>query len=139
MKPKIFQYDRLIKSEDLNHHQTLFAGRCAEWFVEAGFIAVASVLPAGNIVCLKVHGMTFTAPLYPGDIACFESRIVKVGRTSVTVYVSLHTVEDAEPIISGFITFVHVNSEGQSEPHGLSLELETDVDYLLHQQALELT
>ena len=33
---------RLIKSEDLNHHGTLFAGRCAEWFVESGFIAVAA-------------------------------------------------------------------------------------------------
>ncbi len=139
MKPQIFQYDRLIKSEDLNHHRTLFAGRCAEWFIEAGFIAVASVLPAGNIVCLKVHGMTFTAPLYPGDIACFESRIVKVGRTSVTVYVSLHTVVDADPVITGFITFVHVNSEGKSEPHGLTLELETEVDFMLHQRALELT
>ena len=31
----------LVKSEDLNHHRTLFAGRGAEWLVEAGFIAAA--------------------------------------------------------------------------------------------------
>ncbi len=139
MKPETFRYDRLIKSEDLNHHQTLFAGRCAEWFVEAGFIAVASVLPAGNIVCLKVHGMTFSAPLHPGDIACFESRIVKVGRTSVAVYVSLHTLKSSDPLVSGFITFVHVNGDGKSTPHGLTLELETEMDRELHQQALGLT
>jgi len=29
---------RLVKSEDLNHHGTLFAGRTAEWFVESGRI-----------------------------------------------------------------------------------------------------
>jgi acyl-CoA hydrolase len=139
MKSQIFNYDRLIKSEDLNHHKTLFAGRCAEWFVEAGFIAAASVLPAGNIVCLKVHGLMFTAPLKPGDIACFESRIVKVGRTSLTTYISLAAQKKSNPVISGFITFVHVNSEGESEPHGLELKLETEEEYRLHQQALGLS
>jgi acyl-CoA hydrolase len=139
MKSQVFNYDRLIKSEDLNHHKTLFAGRCAEWFVEAGFIAAASVLPAGNIVCLKVHGLMFTAPLKAGDIACFESRIVKAGRTSLTTYISLSAQKKSDPVISGFSTFVHVNSNGESEPHGLELELETEEDYRLHQQALGLS
>jgi hypothetical protein len=35
---------RLVKSEDLNHHGTLFAGRTAEWFVESGFLPVFSGL-----------------------------------------------------------------------------------------------
>ncbi|MDY6874337.1 MAG: hotdog domain-containing protein [Chloroflexota bacterium] len=138
MKPEIFHYDRLIKSEDLNHHGTLFAGRCAEWFVEAGFIAVASVLPAANIVCLKVHGMTFSRPMRPGEIARFSSRVVLVGRTSLTVYVSLATRATTLPAVSGFITFVHVDKQGQSKPHGLSLDLETDEEIALHQQALGL-
>jgi hypothetical protein len=42
-------------------------------------------------------------------------------------------------VISGFITFVHVNSEGESEPHGLELKLETEEEYRLHQQALGLS
>jgi acyl-CoA hydrolase len=59
MKPQMSLYDRLVKSENLNHHGTQFAGRSAEWFVEARFIATASALPAQNIVRLKIHGMTF--------------------------------------------------------------------------------
>ena len=43
MKSQIYHYDRLVKSEDLNHHGTLFAGRSAEWFVEAGFIAAGAL------------------------------------------------------------------------------------------------
>lgn len=31
---KEFKISHLIKSEDLNHHGTLFAGRTAEWLVE---------------------------------------------------------------------------------------------------------
>ena len=139
MRAKKFHYDRLVKSEDLNHHRTLFAGRGAEWFIEAGFIAVASVLPADTIVCYKVHGMTFSKPIHPGEIACFESQIVKVGRTSLAVYVSLHTLKHSEKLLEGFITFVHINNEGKSEPHGLTLELETEEELLLNQQAQNLT
>jgi acyl-CoA hydrolase len=135
MEPKIFNYDRLVKSEDLNHHQTLFAGRCSEWFVEAGFIAVASVLPASNIVCVQIHGLTFTSPLKSGDIACFESKIVYTGRTSVIVYVAIKDQKNRSTLVRGFITFVHVNQNGKSLPHGLSLELTNPEDIELNQEA----
>ncbi len=138
MRPKTFRYDRLVKSEDLNHHRTLFAGRCAEWFVEAGFIAVASVLPASNIVCLKIHGMAFTKPLTSGDIACFESRIVYTGRSSIKVYVTLKENNKDETILDGFITFVHVNDQGNPQPHDLKLELTDPQDLSLNQFASKL-
>jgi len=135
MEPKIFNYDRLVKSEDLNHHRTLFAGRCSEWFVEAGFIAVASVLPARNIVCVKIHGLTFTSPLKSGDIACFESKIVYTGRTSVIVYIAVKDHKNGSTLVRGFITFVHVDQNGKSLPHGLTLELTNPEDIELNKQA----
>ncbi|MFN2304480.1 MAG: acyl-CoA thioesterase [Anaerolineales bacterium] len=122
MKPRVYYYDRLVKSEDLNHHQTLFAGRCAEWFVEAGFIAVASTLPPNHIVCLKIHGLTFTRPIHPGDIVRFESKILEAGTSSIKVNVSLFLHDVDEPIVSGNITFIHVNDQGRAEPHGLVIE-----------------
>lgn len=128
IKIKTFHYDRLVKSEDLNHHRTLFAGRCAEWFVEAGFIAVASVLPASSIVCLKIHGLSFTQPMLSGDIASFESRIVYTGKSSMRVYVALHNQECDHMIVEGFITFIHVDEEGKPLPHGLTLKLVSDQD-----------
>jgi len=135
MQPQTFHYDRLVKSEDLNHHGTLFAGRSAEWFVEAGFIAAASALPAENVVCLKVHGLTFTHPIRAGEIACLESKIVYTGRTSLVVYVQLTVQGWNEPMLTGFITFVHINDTGKAEPHGLTLELTTNEDQRLNQQA----
>jgi acyl-CoA hydrolase len=138
MQPKIFRYDRLIKSEDLNHHRTLFAGRCAEWFVEAGFIAVASVLPASNIVCLKIHGLAFTQPLTSGDIACFESKIVYTGTSSIKVYVVLKQDGQEKPVVEGFITFVHVDDDGQTKPHRISLELTDPGDIALNKRAAKL-
>ncbi len=79
---------RLIKSEDLNHHGTLFAGRTAEWFVESGFIASTSLLDPKNVVCLKVHGMHFTSPANPGEVLKFDSKIVYTGRSSLVAYIT---------------------------------------------------
>ena len=42
---KNYYTTRLVKSEDLNHHGTLFAGRMSEWFVEeARIIEIAKNL-----------------------------------------------------------------------------------------------
>jgi acyl-CoA hydrolase len=123
MEPRTYKSDRLVKSEDLNHHRTLFAGRCAEWFVEAGFIAAASVLPPDEIVCLKIHGLEFTRPVRSGDIARFESKLIRTGRSSLTVHVTLAAPHLDKPIVQGFITFVHVDADGRSKPHGLTLTL----------------
>ena len=38
---KKYYATHLVKSEDLNHHGTLFAARTASWFVESAFIAAA--------------------------------------------------------------------------------------------------
>jgi len=137
--PETFHYDRLVKGEDLNHHRTLFAGRSAEWFVEAGFIAVASVLPAENIVCVKIHGMEFTQPIYPGEIARFESRMVYTGRTSIRVHVTIKRLNETVPILEGFITFVNVDEYGKSAPHHLELDIKIPEDFRLNQIAAELS
>lgn len=113
---------RLVKSEDLNHHGTLFAGRMAEWFVENCFIcgAMETERPE-NIVCMNIHGLSFNSPVKKGDIVNMESYIAKVGRTSFTVYGKI-TRNNSESIVAdGFITFVFVDNNGKSMPHSIVL------------------
>jgi acyl-CoA hydrolase len=86
------------------------------------------------IVCLKIHGLTFTKPLQSGDIACFESKIVYAGTSSIKVYVALRENDQDAPIVEGFITFVHVDDAGQTKPHGLILELTDPEDIALNVQ-----
>lgn len=130
---------RLVKSEDLNHHGTLFAGRCAEWFVESGFITVASKLDPRMVVCLKIHGMEFLHPVKLGSVLTFESRIVNVGRSTIVVYVKSFESKTPERIYSdGFITFCHVDEETRACPHGLSVDPETPEELELNATAKEL-
>jgi acyl-CoA hydrolase len=123
----------LVKSEDLNHHRTLYAGRTAEWFVETGFVAAASLLPAHEIVCLKIHGMEFLQPVRAGEIADFRGKVVFTGRSSLIAYVAMHVQERL--IVEGFITFIHVDEEGNARPHGITIEPQTDEERLLNTRA----
>ncbi|MDR1758240.1 MAG: acyl-CoA thioesterase [Bacteroidales bacterium] len=129
---------KMIKSEDLNHHGTLFAGRCSEWFVESSFIAASMALNPVNIVCLKIHGLEFLHPSRLGAILCFESQIVHAGRSSLTVYTKVFETKTAHLIhLDGFVTFCHIDSNGKSAPHGLILEPQTEEEKALFEKACQ--
>jgi len=138
IEPKSVYSTRLVKSEDLNHHGTLFAGRTAEWFVESGFIAAASLLNPKSVVCLKVHGLYFSKPVHPGQILNFISKIVYAGRSSLVSYVHVIKEGEAEPYVSGFITFIHVNENTESTPHNLEITPKTKEDIELFERAKNL-
>jgi len=129
---------RLVKSEDLNHHGTLFAGRTAEWFVESGFIAVASLLNPQNVVCLKIHGMYFTKPAKSGDVLKFSSKVVFAGRSSITSYVYVENNGAGKPLVDGFVTFIHVDENTKPAPHFLEISPETEADRILYETAKNL-
>jgi acyl-CoA hydrolase len=132
---KIISYKayHLIKQDDLNHHSTLYAGRCADWFVESGFIAAASLSKPENIVCLKIHGLVFAKPARLGDILCFESKIVLAGRSSLMEHVQVEKTGDI--LLEGYITFIHVDAEGNPIPHGITLEYSSPADTQLMEEA----
>ncbi len=126
----------LVKGEDLNHHGTLFAGRGAEWLVEAGFIAASNVLPAKYLLCMKIHGMQFRRPVEPGEVVRFSAAVVFTGRSRLITYIRAET--KGELTVEGFITFVYVDDEGRSRPHGLTVEAVSEEEQELQRQASEL-
>ncbi|HBO34915.1 MAG TPA: acyl-CoA thioesterase [Anaerolineaceae bacterium] len=126
----------LVKGEDLNHHRTLYAGRGAEWLVEAGFIAASNLVPPEYVLCLKIHGMTFTRPVLPGEVVRYDSRIVWTGRSRLIAYIRATT--KGELTVDGFITFVYVDDNGKSRPHGITIEAETPEEIEIQRRASEL-
>lgn len=120
---KEYKCARLVKSEDLNHHGTLFAGRTAEWFVESAFIAAASLMgDPRNVVCINIHGLIFKSPVQRGEIITFTSKVVNLGKTSITVYAKVYSeLKDMTPV-DGYLTFISVDENGHKVPHGLVLD-----------------
>lgn len=136
MKMKTLTIHHLVKGEDLNHHRTLYAGRGAEWLVEAGFIAASDLLSPEYVLCLKIHGMVFSRPVIPGEVVRFDARIVLTGRSRLVAYVRATTKEDLT--VDGFITFVYIDDEGRSRAHGLTIEAETPEEIEIQERAKQL-
>ena len=129
----------LVKSEDLNHHGTLFAGRSAEWFVESGFIAAAALTRPESIVCLKIHGMTYSRPVRRGEVVRFDSRIVLTGKSRIVAQIQMRGREPDDLIVDGFITFVNVDENGKALPHGVVVAAETAEEQAVQEKARNLS
>ena len=115
----------LVKSVNLNHHGTLYAGQMAEWLVEVGFMTARAALRCDprRLVCIRLHGMDFRKSVASGATLVLEGRVVHVGRTSLSVHVQAHLIDhpDSDPLpTEGFVTFVHLE-EGRATPHGLEV------------------
>ena len=136
MDVQTFITHHLVKSEDLNHHGTLYAGRSAEWFVESGFTAAASLTKPDNIVCMQIHGMSFSRPVRRGEIVRFESKVVHTGRSRMVTYIRMMANEFK--VVDGFITFVHVDADGKALPHGIEITPTRDEDKELQAMAIKL-
>jgi len=132
----VFTSVHLVKGEDLNHHGTLYAGRTAEWFVESGFISAASMTKPENIVCLKIHGMTFTRPVHKGELPVFSSRVVLTGESKIVSLIEVRVLDKL--VVRGFITFIHVDQDGKPLPHGLLFQPSTPEEVALHEEASKL-
>lgn len=137
MKPAYSQ--RLIKLADLNHHQTFFAGRCSEWFLESSYFAVAQYVDTKDTVLLVLHGINFRFPIFAGDIVTYESKVVSVGTSTLTVYTKMYRSREPEKTAAeGFATFAYLDEKHHSRPHGIVIEPENDDERALQQEAIEL-
>jgi acyl-CoA hydrolase len=138
MKLKVHIINRLVKGDDLNHHGTLFAGKTAMWFVEAGFIAAASLTKPESIVCLNIHGMLFMKPIHNGSIIRFESKVVLAGNTRLVSYIKVVDNSNDDFLVDGFITFVHVDKNAERIAHGIVINPTEPDDLALQKKAKNL-
>lgn len=127
---KNYKISHLVKSEDLNHHGTLFAGRSAEWLVEAAFVAAAAQHGRPqDIVCVNIHGFTFKKPISRGDVVTFNARIARTGTTSMTVYVKVLSEIFGTTHVDGFLTFVSIDPDGDGKKaHGIVMDAPQDAE-----------
>lgn len=92
----------------------------------------------GQVTTLSIDRILFKEPIRVGELVEVRSRVVRVGRTSMSVLANVY----AEHIASGvrrhtnecWLTFVHLDDEGNPVPVP-PLLLETDEDRLLSEVA----
>lgn len=92
----------------------------------------------GQCTTLSIDRILFKEPIRVGELVEVRSRVVHVGRTSLSVLADVY----AEAIASGvrrhtnecWLTFVHLGDDGSPAPVP-PLELETQEDRLMHDLA----
>lgn len=106
--------------KETNHHGTIFGG------VILSYIDVAGAIEAKRyclqmVVTVAMKEVVFVEPVYVGDLISFYTRIVRVGRTSITVEVKVvATREDFHKsrmqVTDAVVTYVAVDKNREAEP-----------------------
>ena len=107
---------------DTNAHGTIFGG----WVMAQ--VDVAGSIPAweraqGPVVTVAVNSFVFKEPVYVGDLVSFYGRVVRVGRTSITVDVEVFAQrgrrtgsKEAVKVTEAQLTYVAVDDQRRPRP-----------------------
>jgi acyl-CoA thioesterase YciA len=106
---------------DTNAHGTIFGG----WVMAQ--VDIAGSIPAweraaGPVVTVAVNSFLFREPVFVGDLVSFYARVLKVGRTSITVDVEVFAQRGREgrsavvKVTEAQLTYVAVDAERNPRP-----------------------
>ncbi len=114
----------IVFPDHCNHLGGLFGGQALAWMDKAAFLA-ASRFAGRTVVTARSDRIDFRASVQLGDIVELRACVVGVGRSSMTVRVSLlrESTPGAEPEVAttGEFVMVSVDVEGQPVPVGRTL------------------
>jgi acyl-CoA thioesterase YciA len=105
---------------DTNAHGTIFGGAILSHIDLAGGIA-ASRQASRNFVTRAMRGVEFIAPVYVGDVVSFYASVLRQGKTSITIKVSVEAERGREPrqrvkVTEAEVIYVAVDETGKPTP-----------------------
>ena len=102
---------------DTNAHGTIFGGVILSHIDLAGGVAAARTA-SKKFVTRAMRGVEFIAPVYVGDVVSFYTAVLREGRTSVTIKVSVEAERGREPrrwvkVTEAEVVYVAVDESGK--------------------------
>ena len=110
----------IMMPKDTNALGTIFGGVILSYIDQAGAVEAHRTVP-GRIVTESMREVVFHAPVFVGDLVSFFTRTQRVGKTSVTVEVTVEA-ERGHPggpkvkVTEAEMVFVHVGQDGRPLP-----------------------
>ena len=109
----------IMMPRDTNPHGTIFGGVILSYIDQAGAIgARREVIRAGGpppvLVTVAMNRVEFHQPVLVGDVVRFLTRLVRMGRTSITVHVSVE-VERGQQVLQvteAEVVYVGIDPQG---------------------------
>ncbi len=109
----------LVFPKDTNYHGTAFGGWVLALMDKAG--SVAAVRHArGSVVTARSDAVDFHLPIRVGDAVALDARVIRVGRSSMTVQVDVYREDMAsgeqQLATSGLFVYVALDENGRPRP-----------------------
>jgi len=110
----------MMMPRDTNPNGTIFGGVILSYLDQAGAEGAKRV-GAERIVTVAMKEVIFHEPVFVGDLVSFYEKVIRIGRTSVTVEVTVEASrrwnrEESVRVTQAEITYVNINPEGQPVP-----------------------
>ncbi len=110
----------VMMPKDTNAHGTIFGGVIMSYIDQAAAVE-AKRQGAGFIVTVAMREVVFHEPVLVGDLVSFYTRLVRMGRTSITVSVEVVSQRDthgAAPVkvTEAEVTFVNLDQKRRPIP-----------------------
>lgn len=101
------------------HRGILHGGPAMDWLAKAGFAAATRHARCG-IVMAASERLDFLAPAHAGEVVEVDARVVKTGRSSLTVEAQMHAENpetgERRHCTSASLVFVAIDEQGRSVP-----------------------
>jgi acyl-CoA thioesterase YciA len=109
----------VMMPRDTNPHGTIFGGVLLSYIDQAGAIGARhEIAKAGGelpaLVTVAINRVEFKMPVLVGDVVRFNTRLVRIGRTSITmdVQVEAERGRDLLQVTDAEIVYVGVEAQG---------------------------
>jgi acyl-CoA thioesterase YciA len=105
----------VMMPKDTNAHGTIFGGVILSYIDQAAAVA-AKRHGAGFIVTVAMREVVFHQPVYVGDLVSFYTRLVRIGKTSITVAVDVFSQSEEGrdkrvKVTEAEVTFVNLDED----------------------------
>ena len=108
----------LMMPRETNAHGTIFGGIILSYIDQAGAVGAVEA-GCGRVVTVAMDKVEFHQPVYVGDVVSFFTEVVRRGRTSMTMRVTVcaqrvKTRADDQVIVTeAQVTYVNVGDDGR--------------------------
>ena len=105
----------VMMPRDTNPHGTIFGGVTMSYIDQAGVVGARRAIrragwPVQPLVTVAMNGVEFHEPVFVGDVVSFFTEVVRVGRTSLTMRVTVETEREEKTmrLTEAEVTYVAV-------------------------------
>jgi acyl-CoA thioesterase YciA len=111
----------MMMPRDTNPYGTIFGGVVLSYIDQAGAIGARfeiarNSFPEQDIVTVAMKSVEFHRPVFVGDCVSFWTELRSIGKTSITMHITVETERDGEvtKLTQADVTYVSVKTDGHT-------------------------